>query len=123
MRNKSCKTLVLAVCAASIIIIAGCGPAPAAEAGLSGTKKARLIILENSRLQKEIETYKKLLAECSQRDEKLLQKEAKEEIQNFSQQALKNFEEIIKLREENEKLKSQIILLEDQLKQLKAEPK
>ena len=173
MKSKSCKTLVLAVCAASIIIIAGCE-----GQNLSDVKKARLTMLENSRLQKEIdnqeslcrdeiekqkdsfdneikkqkdlhnnevkqqkklcdielerqrilpqqelETYKKALAECTEGDENLLLKKAKEETQNLSDMVLKVFEEITKLREENEKLKSQLALLEDQLKQLEAEPK
>jgi membrane-associated HD superfamily phosphohydrolase len=117
--------LVLAVCAAFIIITAGCKDK---EQNQSDIKKSRLIAVEKDRLQKELEDQK---AACQQEIEKLnelrqkdlgMQKSSKQEFIKLANQILKDIEEIRKLREENKMLKAQIILPEDQ-NQLKTETK
>jgi hypothetical protein len=120
MRKTARKIFVLAV-GVAVISIAGCG-----QPETPSEKMSRLISVENTRLQKElelcnkeIERLKELHNKESKKQDKLLA-DCMQEKKNWQQKAQQNirnqvkgvFDSVIdqnaKLREENEKLKTQI---------------
>ncbi len=116
MKGPAQRVFVLAVCIVVIMLIAGCE-----EGNLSNAKKSGLIADENMQLKKdleqcnrEIEKQKELLAKCLQQKESS-QEQMQKIIEDLSGDTLSDFEEIMKLREENEKLKAQIEQLHHEL--------
>ena len=107
MQKRTVLSLVVAVIAMGLLW--GCE-----EEGLSGTRKGRLIALENAQLKKDLEQCEKEIEECLQQ-KKTAGEQMKREVQEIADNAIKDFEEIVTLREENEKLKARIAELEEQL--------
>lgn len=104
----------------AVASIAGCE-----EANLSDTKKSRLIAAENIQFKKQLAQCSEELAEQKQLTEKYLkekkkfQKRASEGSEEILRILFENFDkETIKIREENEHLKSKVEDLEKQLKEL-----
>jgi len=103
-----------------IALVAGCE-----EESQIDTRKSRLIVNENTQVkkalescQKEIEKHKELVEKCLQEKKTLGEKikiEVKGDIEELAENALKDFEEIARLREENERLKVEIAKLRREL--------
>ena len=110
MKRWTQKAVILAV-GVVIMLIAGC-------------ERENPLANENMQLKeqleqrdKEVEKQKGLIAQCLQEKEDLGE-QIQESIKGLTENALKDFEENIKLREENAKLKVQIEQLEKELKKL-----
>jgi len=115
MKRRVQKAVILAV-GVVIMLIAGC-------------EKENPLANENMQLKeqleqrdKEIERQKELLAQCLQEKEDWAER-TQEDIKGLKENALKDFEEKIKLGEENAKLKTQIEQLKTHIQQLEKELK
>ena len=115
MKKTVQKVSVLAV-GVVIMLIAGC-------------EKENPLANENMQLKeqleqrdKEIEKQKELLVKCQQ-EKKDWEEQIQESIKGLTDSAIKDLEEIGKLREENAKLKSHIEQLEVHIQQLEKELK
>ena len=115
MKRWTQKAVILAV-GVVIMLTAGC-------------EKENPLVNENRQLKeqveqrdKEIEKQKELIAQCLQEKEDWAEQTQKD-IKGLMDSAIKDFEEIIKLREENAKLKSHIEQLETHIQQLEKELK
>ena len=115
MKRWTQKVIILAV-GVVIMLTAGC-------------EKENPLANENMQLKeqleqrdKEIEKQKALLVKCQQ-GRKDLEERIEEDIKGLTENALKDLEEIGRLREENAKLKSQIEQLETHVQQLEKELK
>jgi len=99
MKRWTQKAVILAV-GVVIMLIAGC-------------ERENPLAKENMQLKEQI-------AQCQQ-GRKDVEERIEEEIKGLSENAIKDWEEILKLREENAKLKSQIEQLEVHVQQLEKE--
>ncbi len=120
MKRSALKIFVLTVCVV-VMLIAGCG-----EQEPPSEKMSRLISVENTRLQKELELHNKEIERSKELHNKESKKQDKlladcmQEKKNWQQKAQQNvrnqvkgvfdavMEQNVKLSEENEKLKAQI---------------
>ena len=105
---KKLTVTIILLAATGAIFITGCE-----EEAQTNTKKSRLIAAENAQLKKdlaqcraEIEKQKRLVEECLEEEAAI--KELENNIKEITDNALADFEENMKLREENEELKSKI---------------
>ncbi|HEW79352.1 MAG TPA: hypothetical protein ENH34_05240 [Phycisphaerales bacterium] len=118
MKRPAQKVFVLAIGVIMFMLIAGCE-----EQNVSGTKKGRLIANENRQLKKElkqrdkeIEKQEKLLEKCLQ-DKKGIKERLQRNTQDQANDILAVvIEESAKLRQENERLKTQIEQLKNKSK-------
>lgn len=115
MKRWTQKAVILAV-GVVIMLIAGC-------------EKENPLAKENMQLKeqleqrdKEVEKQKELIAQCLQEKEDWKER-TQEDIKGLTENALKDLEEIGRLREENVKLKSQTEQLETHVQQLEKELK
>jgi len=115
MKRWTQKAVILAV-GVVIMLIAGC-------------EKENPLANENMQLKeqleqrdKEVEKQKELIAQCLQEKEDWKER-TQEDIKGLTENALKDLEEIGRLREENVKLKSQTEQLETHVQQLEKELK
>jgi len=119
MERSGKTSIILAVVIFAVIaLVTGCE-----EQNLSDTRKSRLVAAENMQLKKdlaqrdeEIEKQKGLLAECIEEQE-MAAKQVQKSLKELSDTALKDFEEIISLKQENSELRAQL----DQLQKRPAE--
>jgi len=115
MKRRIQKAVILAV-GVVIMLTAGCekeNPLANENMQLKGQLEQR---------DKEIEKQKELVAKCQQ-GKKDLEGRIQKEMKDLGDGALRDFEEIIKLGEENDKLKTQIEQLEVHIEQLEKEVK
>lgn len=109
MKESARKTIISGFCFVFIVMLAaGC------EEQSASNKKSRLIAAESAGLkeqikqqQKEIERQKELLARCQQEKEEIKQR-YREELGKLSMSVAEDFQEKIRLTEENKTLKAQI---------------
>jgi len=125
MKRLDKIAIVLTACMIAITMIAGCINN---KVNLSDTKKNRLIADENLQLKealterdKEIENQKTLVEQCRQQI-KGLEEQLQKTVDDLSNDSIKDFEEIVRLTEENKSLKSQIEVLVNQLQELAPPP-
>ena len=119
MKMAGKTSVILAVAIVVVLgLLTGCE-----EQNLSDTRKSRLVAAENMQLKKdlaqrdeEIEKQKGLLAECIEEQE-MAAKQVQKSLKELSDTALKDFEEIISLKQENSELRAQL----DQLQKRPAE--
>lgn len=95
------KSIILAIAVAAVLVASGCN-----EQNLSNEKMHRLIANENRHLKDQLD-------QCLH-DKNALDEQMRKHIQELSDGAIKDLEEIAKLREENEKLKTKVASLEAQ---------
>jgi len=109
MKESARKIIILGICITFIMLLtAGCE-----EQGVSN-KKSRLIAAESAGLkeqlkqrEKEIERQKELLAGCQQEKEEIKQR-YRQELGKLSMSVAEDFQEKIRLTEENKALKAEI---------------
>ncbi len=109
MKESARKTIISGICIVFIAILAaGC------EEQSVSNKKSRLIAAESAGLkeqlkqqEKEIERQKGLVAKCQQEKEEIKQR-YREETGKLSMSVVEDFQEKIRLVEENEALKAEI---------------
>ena len=118
MERWAKKVFTLTVAIFVVALVAGCEE----EQMLPDVRKCRLIANENRHLQeqleqreKEIERQKGLVDKCRQ-EKKHSEQQTQENIKDLVDDAVKNFEENVKLRQENDELKARIKELEAKLK-------
>lgn len=119
MKRSGKASVILAVAIfAFIALVTGCE-----EQNLSDARKSRLVAAENMQLKKdlaqrdeEIEKQKKLLAECIE-EQKIAAEQVQKSLKELSDTALKDFEEIIILKQENSELRAKLDQLQKRLGQ------
>ena len=117
MKRSGKISVILAVVVFAVIaLVTGCE-----EQNLSDTRKSRLVAAENTQLKKdldqrdeEIEKQKKLLAECI-KEKEALDAELQKDLEAMAESVIKDFEEVIKFKEENDKLQAQVEELQKRL--------
>ncbi len=116
MKRMIIKIIFLTV--VGIAFVAGCE-----EESQIDTRKSRLVANENTQLKKDldrcqekIEKHKELVEKCLQ-EKKALEEKMKIEgdIEELAENALKDFEGIVRLREENERFKVEVAELRKEL--------
>jgi len=116
MKSSGQKAVILVVSIVFVItLVAGCG-----EQELLSTRKSRLIAVENRQLKKELEDQKKLLGKCLQ-EKKDSEEQIHKSIKDLADNAFKDFEENVRLREENKKLEARVKEVERERDKLKAQ--
>lgn len=115
MKKITAKIIILAI--AGTVLVTGCE-----EENQISEKKGRLIAVENVQLKKElaqcreeIKRQEKLVEKCLQ-DKENLATTMQESIEKAKEDVLSDFEENVKLRQENEDLKAEIAKLKKKLK-------
>ncbi|MHC4114824.1 MAG: hypothetical protein ACYSSL_05850 [Planctomycetota bacterium] len=102
MKESARKAIISGICIVFIVILAaGC------EEQSVSSKKSRLIATENVSLKKQLEQQKRLVAKCQQEKEEIKQR-SREEMGKLSVSLVEDFQEKIRLTEENEALKAEI---------------
>jgi len=116
MKRMIIKIIFLTV--VGIAFVAGCE-----EESQMDTRRSRLIVNENTQLKKdlescqeEIEKHKVLFEQCEQAKKALEEKiKVEGDIEELAENALKDFEGIVRLREENERFKVEVAELRKEL--------
>lgn len=117
-------TKIIFLVIVGIAFVAGCE-----EESQTDTRRIRLVINENTQLKKdlescreEIEKHKGLVEKCLQEKKALGEKiEMEWDIEELTENALEDFEEIVRLNKENDRLRAEIAELKRELGMHKAD--
>jgi chromosome segregation ATPase len=112
MKKPAQKAFILVV-GIVIMLVAGC------EEQMAGEKIQLKEQLEQR--DREIENRKALLEKCL-REKRASEQQAHKDLEELAGSSLQDFEDILKLREENEELKTRVEQLEEEVEALKKEP-